>query len=156
MSFLLRKHQSFLIVVVIVVAAFFVLSPAWGAADWLWGFTVEQGKAGGPKRSKVPIGFVANFVVSDVALDGKSIKGIAKTASFSGRDLLYRDIELNLIGANSLVDGAFEVAANGARIEFQDGAVAGVDNLKAGQQVKIEGKNNRDGTFEIRKIIVGQ
>lgn len=149
-------RQSLLIIIAVSVAVFFVLSPAWGLADRLWGLaSVEQGKAAGPKR-KTPVSFVASFLVSNVALDGKSIKGIAKTASFSGRDLLYRDVELNLIGVDSLADGTFKVVANGAKIEFSDGAITGVDDLKVGQQVKIEGKNNRDGTFEIKKIIISR
>lgn len=103
------------------------------------------------KRKKKPINFVVNVEVMEIDLENKKLKGIGLAGSPTARQFLYQEVEIDLSN-----NGKEEFSAYTTDLIIEDlgGIGVSMDYLKEAKIVHIHGKNNKNGTFEVNKIVI--
>lgn len=117
------------------------------AATLLFIFTVGyvssdnsgKGRGGRPQKEKNPVTFSITAQVLDVDEGKKVMKGLGKIGSRTGRELLYEELEYDL---------------KDVPIEDLYGNSVSLQELNNADIVFIHGFKYRDGTFQVRKIVV--
>lgn len=96
----------------------------------------DKGKG---RKTRKPVNFVVNILITEVDEVNGKFKGVGLTGSITAQDFMYQEIEYDIPEAG---------------IETTMGDLITIKGLKEGKNVYVHGKNNRDGTLTIKRIVV--